>query len=490
MTTTEAPRGRAPLRRRASRHSTRSWGSRCTSSSTPPPRCSAAAPTEFGAEPNTQVCPVCLGLPGALPVVNVGGRVGDPDRAGAQLRDRAVVPVRAEELLLPGHAEELPDLAVRRADRVRRLPRRRARGRHRSTGSRSSARTWRRTPASRCTSAARPAASTARPQPRRLQPGRHPAHRDRHQADDRGGGAGAGDRPGLRRDAARPAQGARRLATCGWSRARLRCDVNVSLRSRLDDEQESVPLGTRTETKNVNSLRSVERAVRYEISRHAAVLRRRRHGSCRRPGTGTRTPASRRPGRVKSDADDYRYFPEPDLVPVAPSRELGRRRCGGTLPEPPGARRKRLQTDWGFARPRDARRRQRRARRARRGDRRRGRLAGRRAQVVAGEVARRANAEGQDVAEYAASARRHARRTSPSSTALVTSGRLNDSMARQVLEGVLAGEGSPTAVADARGLELVPDDAALEAAVDAVDRGEPRRRRQDPRRQGRRPRAR
>ena len=51
---------------------------------------------------------------------------------------------------------------------------------------------------------------------------------------------------------------------------------------------------------------------------------------------------------------------------------------------------------------------------------------------------------------------------------LVTSGRLNDSMARQVWEGVLAGEGTPTAVADARGLELVQDSGALEAAVDAV----------------------
>ena len=67
---------------------------------------------EFGAEPNTQVCPVCLGLPGSLPVLNAGrGRVGDPHRAGAQLRDRAVGPVRPEELLLPGPAEELPDHA-------------------------------------------------------------------------------------------------------------------------------------------------------------------------------------------------------------------------------------------------------------------------------------------------------------------------------------------------------------------------------------------
>ena len=89
-----------------------------------------------------------------------GRRVGDPDRAGAQLRDRRVVPLRAEELLLPRHAEELPDLAVRRADRVRGLDRA-WRSTARRTASASSAPTWRRTPASRCTWAARPAGSTA-----------------------------------------------------------------------------------------------------------------------------------------------------------------------------------------------------------------------------------------------------------------------------------------------------------------------------------------
>ena len=126
----------------------------------------------------------------------------------------------------------------------------------------------------------------------------------------------------------------------------LRCDANVSLRPRLDDEQESVPLGTRTETKNVNSLRSVERAVRYEITRQAAILRgggrivqETRHWH---EDTGVTTS-----GREKSDAMDYRYFPEPDLVPVAPSSEMVAA-LRQTLPEPPGERRKRLQTAWGY----------------------------------------------------------------------------------------------------------------------------------------------
>jgi aspartyl-tRNA(Asn)/glutamyl-tRNA(Gln) amidotransferase subunit B len=255
----------------------------------------------------------------------------------------------------------------------------------------------------------------------------------------------------------------------------MRCDANVSLRPRVGDDprgeaQLAVPLGTRTETKNVNSLRSVERAVRYEISRHAAILasggsilQETRHWH---EDTGITTS-----GRVKSDADDYRYFPEPDLVPVAPSRETVEA-LGGTLPEPPGQRRKRLQTDWGYsdlemrdvvnagaielieetvaegASPAAAKK------------------------WWLGEPSRRANAEGQDIVTYAAGLG-----FTPAHVAeldrLVTSGRLNDSMARQVLDGVLSGEGAPTEVADARGLELVQDDDALEAAVDKVIRANP-----------------
>ncbi|ERK71337.1 aspartyl/glutamyl-tRNA(Asn/Gln) amidotransferase, B subunit, partial [Leifsonia aquatica ATCC 14665] len=132
----------------------------------------------------------------------------------------------------------------------------------------------------------------------------------------------------------------------GVSNARMeegnvRCDANVSLRPRG-----SGTLGTRTETKNVNSLRSVERAVRYEIQRQAAILaaggtitQETRHWH---EDTGTTSA-----GRPKSDADDYRYFPEPDLVPVAPSREWVEE-LRGTLPEQPSVRRKRLAAGWGF----------------------------------------------------------------------------------------------------------------------------------------------
>ncbi|MGB3256519.1 MAG: Asp-tRNA(Asn)/Glu-tRNA(Gln) amidotransferase subunit GatB [Ornithinimicrobium sp.] len=246
----------------------------------------------------------------------------------------------------------------------------------------------------------------------------------------------------------------------------LRCDANVSLRPKvggdpLGAEQLAVSLGTRTETKNVNSLRSVERAVRYEMSRHAAVLdagdaifQETRHWH---EDTGVTTS-----GRPKSDADDYRYFPEPDLVPVAPSTE-DIERLRSTLPEPPADRRKRLQSDWGYtdlemrdvvnagavevieetvaagASPAAARK------------------------WWTGDLARRANKQDVLVTDLGVTPTHIAELD-----ALIGAGRLNDSMARQVMEGVLAGEGTPAEVADARGLELVQDDGALAAAVDAV----------------------
>ncbi|MFC2573951.1 MAG: Asp-tRNA(Asn)/Glu-tRNA(Gln) amidotransferase subunit GatB, partial [Actinomyces oris] len=124
-------------------------------------------------------------------------------------------------------------------------------------------------------------------------------------------------------------------------RGNVRADVNVSLRESPD-----APLGTRTETKNVNTFRGIEQVVRYEIQRQAAilaaggeVLQETRHGQA---------DGTTRAGRVKSDADDYRYFPEPDLVPVAPSREWVEEIRTG-LPEMPAAKRRRLKAEWALS---------------------------------------------------------------------------------------------------------------------------------------------
>ena len=244
-------------------------------------------------------------------------------------------------------------------------------------------------------------------------------------------------------------------------RGNVRADVNVSLRPTPDS-----PLGTRTETKNVNSFRSVERAVRYEISRQAAVLdagaaviQETRHWH---EDTGITTA-----GRVKSDAEDYRYFPEPDLVPLVPSREWVEE-LRARLPEMPAARRRRLQTEWGYA---DAEMRD--VVNA-------GAVELIEATVAAGaspaaarkwwmgELARTANADGVALDELP---------VTPGQVAalqgLVDAGRLNDKLARQVLAGVLAGEGSPEQVVVARGLEVVSDDGALIAAVDEALAAQP-----------------
>src|SRR6201996_264927 len=137
------------------------------------------------------------------------------------------------------------------------------------------------------------------------------------------------------------------LRTLGVSDVRMeegsmRCDVNTSINLRG-----SGTWGTRTETKNVNSLRSVERAVRSEVERQASVLdeggRIKQETRHFHEDNGTTTP-----GRSKEEAQDYRYFPEPDLVPVAPSREWVEE-IRASLPELPAARRTRQQREWGLS---------------------------------------------------------------------------------------------------------------------------------------------
>jgi aspartyl-tRNA(Asn)/glutamyl-tRNA(Gln) amidotransferase subunit B len=220
-------------------------------------------------------------------------------------------------------------------------------------------------------------------------------------------------------------------------------------------------LGIRTETKNVNSFRSVERAVRYEMARHAGVLdagekvlQETRHWH---EDTGITTS-----GREKSDAEDYRYFPEPDLVPMAPTREWVEE-LRGTLPENPAQMRGRLQAEWGFS---DLEMRDTVGA---------GALLLVEQTVAAGaspqaakkwwlsEMARRANDSGVEITDLGVSPQQVAE-----VQALVDAGKINDKLARQVFDGLLAGEGSPEEIVAARGLAIVSDEGALGAAVDAA----------------------
>ena len=121
----------------------------------------------------------------------------------------------------------------------------------------------------------------------------------------------------------------------------MRCDSNVSLKPIGATE-----FGTRSETKNVNSLKSVEIAVRYEMRRQGAVLE--SGGRVIQETRHFHEDGFTSPGRTKETAEDYRYFPEPDLEPVAPSSELVER-LRSTIPELPWLRRKRIQQDWGIS---------------------------------------------------------------------------------------------------------------------------------------------
>jgi aspartyl-tRNA(Asn)/glutamyl-tRNA(Gln) amidotransferase subunit B len=256
------------------------------------------------------------------------------------------------------------------------------------------------------------------------------------------------------------------IRALGVSEARMemgqmRCDVNLSLMPKDADK-----FGTRSETKNVNSLRSVERAARYEIQRHAAVLdsggtviQETRHFH---EDTGSTTS-----GRTKEEAEDYRYFPEPDLVPVAPAREWVEE-LRAALPELPLVRRTRLLEEWGISAT----------------DMQAILNAGALDPIVAtieagadsasarkwwmGELARHANESGMGLDELSITPEQVARVTK-----LVSSGDLNDKLARQVIEGVLAGEGTPDEVVEKRGLKVVSDEGALTTAVEEAIAGNP-----------------
>lgn len=122
----------------------------------------------------------------------------------------------------------------------------------------------------------------------------------------------------------------------------LRCDANVSVRPRGQEK-----LGTKTEIKNMNSFRSVERALEYEAKRQIAVLR--EGGSIRQETRGwDEARGVTVTQRVKEHANDYRYFPEPDLPPLVISRKYVEE-IQASLPELPDARRARYASDYGLS---------------------------------------------------------------------------------------------------------------------------------------------
>jgi len=409
---------------------------------------------DFGDEPNTNVCPVCLGLPGALPVVNkravesaikIGLAIGcDIAPNGRFARKNYFYPDLAknfqtsqfdEPIAFEGGVEvEVPSGNTYKID-IERAHMEEDAGKLTHVGGNTG----------RIQGAEFSLVDYNRAGVPLIEIVTKPVY---------GAGAEAPELAAAYVRYIREVVKALDVSEARMERGNVRCDANVSLRLHGAEK-----LGTRTETKNVNSLRSIERAVRYEIQRQAHILanggtiiQETRHWH---EDKGTTSA-----GRPKSDADDYRYFPEPDLVPVAPSKELVED-LRASLPEDPATRRKRLAEAWGFsdlefrdvvnaglmdpieetvaagASPQAARK------------------------WWSGEIARQANADGKDVSELNVTAAQVAELAS-----LVESGKINDRIGREVLAAVMNGEGNPGDIVTAKGLEVVSDDGALMAAID------------------------
>jgi aspartyl-tRNA(Asn)/glutamyl-tRNA(Gln) amidotransferase subunit B len=411
--------------------------------------------TEFGGEPNTQVCPICLGLPGSLPVTNAKA-IEYTIRIGLALHCEIAewcrfarknyfypdmpkdyqVSQYDEPLCIDGYLDVLVDGETYRVE-IERVHLEEDTGKSLHVGGSTG----------RIHGATHSLVDYNRAGIPLVEIVTRPVVGTRERA-----AAVAKAYVTELRDVLRDLQ----VSDVRMEQGSLRCDVNLSLMPSGGSE-----LGTRTETKNVNSLRSVERAVRFEIERQAGVLdaghrviQETRHFH---EETGTTTA-----GRSKEEAQDYRYFPEPDLVPVAPPANWVDQ-IRASLPEQPAIRRARLQAEWGLS---DAD-----MTRLRNAD----ALDLVDETVAAGaspaeaskwwltELARRANEAGLALAGLAITPAQVAR-----VIAMVKAGLLNDRLARQVIDGVLAGQGEPDDVVAAGGLAVVSDDGALAEAVDAA----------------------
>ncbi|MFC5996660.1 Asp-tRNA(Asn)/Glu-tRNA(Gln) amidotransferase subunit GatB [Pseudonocardia hispaniensis] len=418
-------------------------------------------PTDFGAEPNTQVCPTCLGLPGSLPVINKAA-VESAIRIGLALncsiapwgrfaRKNYFYPDMPknfqtsqydEPIAVNGHLDlELDDGSVVRVG-IERAHMEEDTGKSlhiggatgRIHGAEYSLLDYNRAGVPLIEIVTKPITGT---------------------------GARAPEVARAYVTALRDLLRALDVSDVRMDQGSLRCDANVSLMPRGSDE-----FGTRTETKNVNSLRSVERAVRYEMIRQAEVLlagekvvQETRHFD---EATGTTSP-----GRRKETAEDYRYFPEPDLAPIAPSPEWVEQ-LRGTLPVLPWEHRKRVKAEWGLSDEelRDLVN--------------AGALELVEATVAAGAPSAEARSWWVSYLAQQANARAVALDELPIRPAavarvieLVAAGELTNKLARQVVDGVLAGEGDPDEIVEQRGLTVVSDDGALIAAVDEALAAQP-----------------
>ncbi|MGQ0587401.1 MAG: Asp-tRNA(Asn)/Glu-tRNA(Gln) amidotransferase subunit GatB, partial [Gammaproteobacteria bacterium] len=238
----------------------------------------------------------------------------------------------------------------------------------------------------------------------------------------------------------------------------FRCDANVSVRKKGSDK-----FGTRTETKNINSFRFVEKAIEFEVARQIEVI----EGGGKivqetrlfNPDTGeTRTM------RVKEEAMDYRYFPDPDLLPVTCSAEFVAQ-VRASLPELPEPKRQRFMKQYGLP-AYDA-----------------GVLTGEKALADFYEaVVKESGADPKLCANWTTTdllgalhkAGRDLGASPVSSAALagllkrIADNTISGRIAKEVFEAMMAGEGSADSIIDKKGLRQITDTGAIEKAIDDV----------------------
>ena len=411
-------------------------------------------PTTFGGEPNTQVCPSCLGLPGALPVANAAA-VESAVRIGLALncsiressvfaRKNYFYPDQPKNYQISQYDQPtsydgyldvvLTDGTTWRVD-IERAHMEEDTGKSLHIGGATG----------RIHGASHSLLDYNRAGVPLVEIVTRPIE-------------GAGDRaPEIARayvTALRDLLKSLNVSDVRMDQGSMRCDVNLSLKPKGATE-----FGTRTETKNVNSLKSVETAVRFEMQRQAAVLsaggeiiQETRHFH---EADGTTSA-----GRRKETAEDYRYFPEPDLPPVIATPEWVDS-LRATLPELPWVRRARIQEQWGVSdevmrdlvnvgavdliiETAEA-----------------GASADAARSWWVSFLAQQANARGVELGELAITPKQVAE-----VIGMVDEGKLTNKLAQQVVVAVLDGEGEPAQIVADRGLEVVRDDSALQKAVD------------------------
>ena len=233
------------------------------------------------------------------------------------------------------------------------------------------------------------------------------------------------------------------VSNCRMEEGNLRADINVSLRPAGTEE-----LGTRTEMKNINSFKNLEDAINYEIERQQEVLE---DGGHIVQETRTFDPARgiTLSMRSKENAHDYRYMPEPDLPPIVTSEETIEK-YRSELPELPDARRARLAEyfDAVVATGADPK------------------LA---ANWIMGDLAKNLNEDGIDITKSPVSAERLGKMIG-----LIMKDTISGKIAKKVFKEMWTNEDDPEKIVKDKGLVQITDTGAIEAAVDAAIAANPK----------------